>query len=258
MSSPILLLILAIVVILGGYYYTTLNKTEEPEEPEETVELKEFTKPKVPEVSPKSSTLTITEKGVSLVENYMIMPNREYYMQYPDVARCYSEDTDKPEYCNIYDKTAGGMAFVYDLSLESVTNPQYTQCPGGGHDCWYVEKFDTNGNLVDIVDKNGVKLLDKMADDLWSDAWNMETPIVKSVKDYAEFKNGKLVALQEMSTPGKPTVAIGDELTINNTPTASVYFLTLLVALKLAGKDKPSQIVLNIAGAKNNFDTLIH
>ena len=98
--------------------------------------------------------LVITEDGASMTEGYRIMPRREKYVQFPQVTSC---GTERPkDYCSGYDvNDTNGFAFVYDLSLKDSTSPKYFECPGGGHDCWYIEKYDDEGTLVGVYNKNG-------------------------------------------------------------------------------------------------------
>lgn len=198
---------------------------------------------------PVGSTLEITEDGASVTEKYRIMPKRERYIQIPEVRTCYGNEPR--DYCSAYDKN-DGMAFVYDVSLADITSPQYTECPGGGHNCWYTEKYDNDGTLIAITNKQGESLLDKMADDLWSDKLNMEHRMIKEVTTHVEMKDGKLIATKTLGR-GEQSLQIGDVVKPSDLP-GSLYFLVLLMAMKKADMEKPGRIVLNIKGARDLFN----
>lgn len=241
----VILLILAVIVGGAAYYYFTQMESESSVGPSPG-----------PSGGSSTSTLTITENGATLTENYRIMPRREKYIQAANVMDCYISvpGLTRPEYCGLHDRSTDGFAYSYDLSL---IEPTYSECPGGGHECWYKEKFDQNGNLVDIIDKNGVKLLDKLADDIWADKWDMNTPNIAGVLTMAEYKDKKLIALEDMYKMDGTFVRSGNEITINDTPNKSVYLILLMIAMKIAGQPKPGRIVLNVAGGKASFDTFI-
>jgi hypothetical protein len=221
-------------MIGGGGYYMYKNKKSSDSEPQ-------------------GSTLTITESGTSLTENYRMMPRRENYLQRPETERCYRAGVTPPGYCGLHDRNTQGFQYAYDLSI---TEPRYEECPGGGHDCLYIEKYDENGALIDIVDGNGVKLLDKMADDLWSDRWDLDSGLMQELKRFAEYRDDKLIS--KITQRG---LTVGDEITmtdiVKETGSAGIYFIVLLIAMKLAGKPKPDRIVINVANAKNEFDKVI-
>ena len=192
--------------------------------------------------------LVITEDGASMTEGYRIMPRREKYVQFPQVTSC---GTERPkDYCSGYDvNDTNGFAFVYDLSLKDSTSPKYFECPGGGHDCWYIEKYDDEGTLVGVYNKNGESMLDRITDDIWGDKWDMENhPMVQEIKGGMEFKDGTLIAKKRLN----PKVDVGDVITPLDFPT-SVYFTALLIAMKLAGVEKPSKITLKIRNARDMF-----
>ena len=231
------LVLLLLFVVVGGvaYYYFTQNEDK-------------------PSGGPSGSTLTITENGATLTENYQIMPRRENYIQSPKVVDCYVSGITHPVYCGVHDRSTDGFAYAYDLSL---IEPEYIECPGGGHECWYKEKFDQNGNLVNIVDANGVKLLDKLADDIWADKWDMEGPVIAPVLTMAEYKDKKLVALRDIVNMNGDIVSAGNEITINDMSNKSVYLMLLMLVMKNAGEPKPDRFVLNVAGGKATFDNYI-
>jgi len=212
------------------------------------------TKPQ-PSIGPSTETeLVITEDGASLTENYRIMPKREKYIQMPDVAGC-QKGADS-EMCNAYDKN-NGFAFVYDLSLADVGSPRYESCPGGGHDCWYTEKYDEEGTLIAVTDKNGVSMLDKIADDIWSGKWDMENnQLVKEITNSFEFKDGSLVAKRQLSLKDGGKAEIGDKVKPTEMP-GSMYFVALFSSMKIAGEEKPAKIKLNIKGSKDSFKKFV-
>jgi len=224
------LLVICIVVPLAYYYFTQIQG--EPSQ---------------------GSTLTITENGTTLTEGYRIMPKSEAYIEMPEVYSC-GRDNEK-SYCPSYEGTVtNGFAYVYDLSLSDITTPEYTECPGGGHDCWFIEKYDSEGTMIGVVNKNGESLLDKLTDDIWDDKLDMNSPMVSDLLSKMEFKNGKLVTKDTLNMTGNITIAAGDEFKISDSPLPSIYFLNLLLAMKAAGVEKPSTITLNVKNAKEKFD----
>jgi hypothetical protein len=236
----VIVILLILFVILGGaaYYYFTQMKS----------------KPTVrPSVEPSGLELLITEDGASLTENYRIMPKREKYIQTPYVAAC-QKGADS-EMCNAYDKN-DGFAFVYDLSLADIGSPQYESCPGGGHDCWYTEKYDEDGTLIAVTDKNGVSMLDKIADDIWSDKWDMNNALVNEIIKSVEFKDGSLIAKRQLSLGVSGKAEIGDKIKPTEIP-GSLYFIMLFGSMKIAGEEKPAKITLNVKGSKDIFKKFV-
>lgn len=207
-----------------------------------------------PGPSSGQSQLTITENGTTLTEGYRIMPKSEAYIQMPQVSSCGRDNEES--YCSSYEGIAtNGFAYVYDLSLGDIlTSPKdYTECPGGGHDCWFIEKYDSEGNMIGVVNKNGESMLDKLIDDIWDDKLDMDSPMISEILSKVEFKNGKLVAMVDFSI-GLSSVAVGDEFKITDSPFPSVYFLILFLAMKMSDEEKPGKIVINVKNAKENFD----
>jgi len=235
----VILILLAAAAGAAYYYYTQVQ-------PEPSIG---------PSPGPSTETeLVITEDGASLTENYRIMPKREKYIQMPEVAAC-QKGADS-EMCNAYDKN-DGFAFVYDLSLADIVNPRYESCPGGGHDCWYTEKYDEEGTLIAVTDKNGVSMLDKIADDIWSDNWDMENnALVKDITRSVEFKDGSLVATRQLTIGGGRKLEIGDKVKPNQLP-GSMYFVALFSSMKIAGEEKPAKITLNVKGSKDLFKKFV-
>jgi hypothetical protein len=224
----VLILVVILVAALAYYYFTQMNKDGQSE-------------------------LTITENGTTLTEGYRIMPKSEAYIQMPEVYSC-GRDNEQ-SYCPSYEGTVtNGFAYVYDLSLSDITTPGYTECPGGGHDCWFIEKYDNEGTMIGVVNKNGESLLDKLTDDIWDDKLDTNSPMVSELLSKMEFKNGKLVTKETLNMTGNITIAVGDEFKITDSLLPSMYFLILLLAMKAAGAEKPGTITLNVKNAKEKFD----
>jgi hypothetical protein len=199
--------------------------------------------------SPGQTELIITENGASMSEGYRIMPMRENYIQMPEVQNC---GTDRaPEYCSAYESSdTNGFALMYDLNIQE---PGYTSCPGGGHDCWFIEKYDNEGTLISVVNKNGDSILDMIADDVWNNKWSSDHQMVQEVSRMIEFKDGKLMAKGEIDTP-HGNINAGDVIKPVHFP-ASAYFIILFTAMKTAGAEKPSKITLNVKNARDAFNT---
>lgn len=228
------LVILVVVIAVTVYFMTKSDESDVTETTDET--------------EPETDELVITEDGASVSEGYRIMPRRENYIQIPDVATC---GTERPkDYCSGYDVSdTNGFAYVYDLSLANITGPSYNECPGGGHDCWFIEKYDSEGTMIDVVNKDNESMLVKLADDIWGGKWDLEnSAIIKEVKSGIEFKDGTLVAKQKLN----PNVNAGDVIKPTDFPT-SLYFTALLTAMKLSGAKKPSKITIKIKNARDLF-----
>ena len=240
MEWLILLVIIVILVLMlgGGYFAYTKYVKKDSAAPTE----------------PVGSTLEITEDGASVTEKYMMMPKRERYLQTPDIVRCQGEN--QAEFCSHWNQE--GFAVVYDLSLANtdVMGEAYRECPGGGHDCWYTEKFDNDGTLIAITNKQGESLLDKLADDLWSGKIDMNHQMFNGFGDMVVFKDGKLVSPKSQTVPTGRRVEADEQIKPSDIP-GSMYFIFLLIAMKLAGEEKPGRIVLNIKGAKEGFNTFL-
>lgn len=269
-GSIILISILIVLIVAAGgfYYYKSLDEETQDIEPtsapvtgpskEQDEDLTEdegedSTEDEV-KTTEKKYTLTITENGATFVENYQIMPRREKYLQTPNIVDCYAQGATPPSYCNLHNRETQGQVIVYDLNASGLN---YNECLGGGHDCWYVERFSQDGTLIDFSDKNGVKLLDKMADDLWSNKWDMDGQFVSEIKEMAEFKDNKLVAKRLTPTPDGRNIAVGEQLRVADFVSPSVYYLLLLMSLRIAGKPKPDTIVLRVRGGKEMFDNFV-
>lgn len=197
--------------------------------------------------------LVITEEGTETSAK----SNKENYIQMPEVHKCAEANKgEKPEFCTDYKlKKNTGFAYAYDLSLGD-SGAGYEECVGGGHDCWYIEKYDKDGTMVGVVDKNGVSLLDKIADDIWNDKWDKDSGIVKEFSGLAKFKNGKLIAKKKFRSRDGVEINVGDVIKPGDAPTTSIYFTLLLLSMKSAGVKKPSKIRLKIKGSKKKFKDL--
>ena len=243
-----------LVVIVVGYIVYTMTVSQDTPEPSETGDASPTalgpseTGDASPTTPASGSTLTITEDGASVKENYRIMPKRERYIQMPNTVSCHGSYPQ--DYCSAYDKN-DGLAVVYDLSLSNRDFSHYTECPGGGHDCWYTEKFDQDGSLIAVTNKQGESLIDKLADDLWSDKVDVNHAMFSGVKNNVEIKNGVLVATKEIPVDGS-VIQAGNPLKPTDLP-GVFYFMILLIAMKLAGMEKPEKITVNIKGAKDVF-----
>ena len=232
------ILILLLLVVLGGaaYYYFTQMKSE----------------PTIgPSVGPSGLEVLITEKGATVKENYKMMPKRKGYIQIPQVQICHT-DKAPAEWCSVYDKN-DGFAYVYDLSLADIDSPKYTSCPDGGHDCWYTEKYNEEGDLISVENKDGESMLQKLVDDIWADKWDLENSgLVREAKDFSEMKDGFFVTTKEFRGING-SINKGEKLKPTDLPT-TMYFVGLFTAMKLANMEKPTKITLNIKGARNIFN----
>lgn len=195
--------------------------------------------------------LIITGEGATMTNG---TSNIEKYIEMPDLSRCYRESGEMEEYCSAYDKNENnGFAFVYDLTVGDSRG--YNSCPGGGHDCWYIEKYDNEGTMIDVVNKDGKSMLNAIADDVWNDKWDMENVrLVKEASKIFEFKDGKLVAKKKFGARGTE-FEVGDIIKPTDFP-SSLYFIGLFIAMKLANAEKPTKITVNIKNAKALFDKM--
>jgi len=235
--TTVVVMLLILLAALAYYYFTQIE--DEP------------SLGPSPGPSP-GSTLTITENGASLSEGYRMMPKRESYFMIPAVNTCGTDSAE--DYCSAYETVdTNGFAYVYDLSLGEIESSEYTECPGGGHDCWFIEKYDSEGTLINVVNKEGVNMVNKVADDIWADRWSVDSPMVVEMTKNVEFKDGTLKSKGEMSAFNGERLQAGDTIKPMHVPAAG-YFVGLFVAMKTAGIEKPSNIVLNVKNAKDAFD----
>ena len=254
----IIFTILAIILSGLGYYFFIMKKDEPPPK-------------KSPESSPDSNTnedrliLTITENGTSLSEGYKIMPKREGYIQMPGVWRCDDEGDDiltdsldpNGQLCLSYDSVeTNGFAYVYDLTLTGIQIPlMHTECPEGGHECWFVEKYDNEGTLTDVINKEGDSMLDKMIDDVWNDKWDIDEPIIKQMLiNDVEFKDGQLISKSDFSLGNGDTLPPGNVIKPGTLRALwAQYFMLLFISMKIAGIEKPYSVVLKIKNGRDTF-----
>jgi len=224
--------IILILIVIGVLVYYFMNQGDDSSSDDS---------------SPKKGELVITEEGTETGKS-----KKENYIQLPDLTECHGDK--QPEYCKGYDSSPEkGFAYVYDLSIDGKTGPNYTDCPGGGHECWYVEQYDEEGALVGIVDSDGKSMLDKIVEDVWNDKWSSDHPMVKEFTKVAEYKDEKLIAKEKINTDqGK--IEAGEVIKVDDVPSTSLYFLVLFAAMKAAGAEKPSKITLKIKGSKEKFD----
>jgi len=182
----------------------------------------------------------------------------------PNVLQCYEDP--KPDWCSSMNyKSENGLAFIYDEALgtspppydEEADTPTPTQCPGGGYDCTFIERYDSEGTLVSISNKDGEEMLEKMADDAWAGKW-ADWDYANVIKRDVEYKGGKMFFTKDTSE-GLISTKTGDEFTLklaSMVGISSVYFIALLLFMYEAGESKPDSIVLNVKGAKAGFDDL--
>jgi len=111
--------------------------------------------------------------------------------------------------------------------------------------------------MIDVVNKNGESMLNKIADDVWNDKWDMEnTRLAREAGKIFEFKDGKLVAKKKWGGgPGGPAFEVGDVIKPTDFP-SSMYFVGLFIAMKMANVEKPNKITVNIKNAKVVFDKI--
>tara|TARA_B100001559_G_C16308451_1_gene533046 strand:- start:52 stop:813 length:762 start_codon:yes stop_codon:yes gene_type:complete len=238
-ASVVLLLILILVGGLTAFYFMNKNKNKDSSSDDS---------------STTGGELIITEEGTETSAK----SNKENYIQMPEVQKCAEANKGKkPEFCTDYKlKEDTGFAYAYDLSLGNSSGPRYEECVSGGHDCWYVEKYDEDGTMVGVVDKNGVSLLDKIADDIWNDKWDKDSGIVKEFSRIAKFEDGKLIANEKFRSRNGSDINVGDVVKPGEAPTTSLYFMVLLLSMKSAGAKKPSKITLKIKDSKKKFTDL--
>ncbi len=135
---------------------------------------------------------------------------------------------------------------AYDPDSTSVNNAssweENEECPGGGHDCLYIERVE-NGRVTAITDKDGNDFLQKFVDDLYagklSKIDDMDLENLKKSKKLSE--DNKLMAKLGDDwvkiEPGK-TYEYGDR-TFGPLP-ISQYLPLLMVLYKAEGKPKPT------------------
>ena len=206
------------------------------------------------------NVLTITENGASKTETYRM---REGYMIIPDVRGCHV--AEPAGWCSEmgYSKDEG-MAFIYDEQLgpsppnnlpceegAEMCEDKPNTCPGGGYDCAFTEKYNSEGTLISISNKKGEELLDKMADDAWAGKWK-NWQFARGMKRDLDYKGGKIILKKD----GPGGAKAGNELTLKLATTMGVpimYFIALLLFMYEAGEPRPDKIVLAAKGARHGF-----
>lgn len=216
--------------------------------------------------SSDDDVLIITEDGASR-QGGGGASGTETYMILGDPKECRRQD-NKPAYCEGvgYDSETNGLTFFYDLGFDA-NSPQFEEecngqlctrkktCPDGGFDCAYTEKFDSEGALVAIVNKNGEQLLHRIASDIWAEKLKEDWRLAKEVDHSIRYENGKMFFTLDTGMAKK-----GDELTLklaNSDGVATMYFIALLTKMKQAGEKKPAKIVLDVAGARDALEKRI-
>lgn len=122
------------------------------------------------------------------------------------------------------------------------------ECPGGGHDCLYIERVE-NGRVTAITDKDGNDFLQKFVDDLYSGKLSKIDDMIKN-----DIENMKKT--RKLSEDNKLMVKVGDNWVTIDPGTKyefdlegggkqeinmsiSQYLVILMVLYKAEGKPKP-------------------
>ena len=244
---------LGFVLVVLIIIFVMSNRTQPKEVPvnsEPETETETETETKTEEEKLRNYKLVVTEDGV--FKGLERMKHREGYIIAPDLYRCYEDD--KPEYCSGH-APKSGWAYMYDIRLGPTLlrgGSKYTQCPDGGHACWYVEKY-VDGTLTMIRNKQGIELSQKMADDLWTNQWNIEDAYirdtVKSNYKLVESKEGNNIRLDIYKVIKQRGQFIDVKMTPANA-SAGVYLTYLLLLIRLSGEDKPKKVQLDIKGLR--------
>lgn len=135
-------------------------------------------------------------------------------------------------------------------SLNSATSwAENKECPGGGHDCLYIERVE-NGRVTAITDKDGNDFLQKFVDDLYAGKLSKIDDMIEN--DYEKLKetkklsednklmgkfNDKWIKL-DPGTTYEFDDANGGKQEINMP--ISQYLALLMVMYKAEGKPKPT------------------
>lgn len=210
----------------------------------------------------EDDVLVITEDGASRQDGGGASTT-ETYMILNDAAQCRQENP--APWCDKvgYDQTTDGLTFFYDLDFDPKGGQFPSECeggkcslkvgcPDGEFDCAYVEKFNSEGSLVGIVNKRGEHFLDRLAEDIWAgklNGWDFASRIQKDIK----YEDGKLIFNKDI---GPEDIKEGDELSLKwaiPKGAATIYFVVLLNSMKQAGEKRPTKIVLDVAGARDAF-----
>lgn len=123
------------------------------------------------------------------------------------------------------------------------------ECPGGGHDCLYIERVE-NGRVTSITDKDGNDFLQKFVDDLYSGKLDKIDKMIAD--DYENMKKTR-----KLSEDNKLMAKVGDNWVKIDPGTKyefdlegggkqeinmpiSQYLVILMVLYKAEGKPKPT------------------
>jgi hypothetical protein len=135
-------------------------------------------------------------------------------------------------------------------SLNSASSWEENQeCPGGGHDCLYIERVE-NGRVTAITDKDGNDFLQKFVDDLYAGKLDKIDKMI--TEDYENMKKKR-----KLSEDNKLMAKVGDNWVKIDPGTKyefdledggkqeinmpiSQYLVILMVLYKAEGKPKPT------------------
>src|SRR6056300_147137 len=123
----------------------------------------------------------------------IVIGGTEGYISMPDTDKV---PTSVSEYTVIaYDPDS--------TSMNSASSWEENQeCPGGGHDCLYIERVE-NGRVTAITDKDGNDFLQKFVDDLYAGKLDKLDKMI--AEDYENMKKAK-----KLSEDNKLMAKLGD------------------------------------------------
>jgi len=259
----IILIIIIVCVVLGLLWYKSTRG--------------ESTEGKSKDITAKN-TLTITKDGASTSSTSEAQSGREGYMKMPgSIKPCHTGEPDGETgsaWCDEigYDKDKHGMAYFYDLGWPSTRDGSFPEdcvvegdlsrckevvaCSGGGFDCAFTEEFDASGALIGITNSEGLQLLDVMANDAWDGKWDDWDLVNDELKDLFEWKDGKLLLKRDFRL-GSAGTELTLPMVVEGKMPPTMYMIALLGSMKLANEKKPDEIVLQVAGAKEVFDSVV-
>jgi hypothetical protein len=187
-----------------------------------------------------SPSNTTGEKKPNDEREVIVIGGTESYISMPDTDKV---PTSVSEYTVIAydpDSTSMNSASSWDENKE---------CPGGGHDCLYIERVE-NGRVTAITDKDGNDFLQKFVDDLYAGKLSKIDDMIEN--DYENMKktrklsednklmgkfNDKWITI-EPGTKYEFEDDRGGKLEINMP--ISQYLTILMVMYKAEGKPKPT------------------
>ena len=170
----------------------------------------------------------------------IVIGGTESYISMPDTDKV---PTSVSEYTVIaYDPDS--------TSLNSASSWEENQeCPGGGHDCLYIERIE-NGRVTAITDKDGNDFLQKFVDDLYAGKLDKLDKMIEN--DYENMKKTKKLSEDNklMGKFGGKWITVDPGTTYEyenerggkqefNMP-ISQYLALLMVMYKAEGKPKPT------------------